>query len=180
MKSEHAMNLFTCEKEPLVIDAVRRGDWPDENDVSRADDALWMHAATCPECADTALTAQLLHALNTRDITEATLPNGGLIWWKAQLKAKREAAERATQPISIVEKFFCGCVALSAIALSIWQWNSIAGWFGSVLNGLEAGNYSIPWFLGGLWEKSSPMVIVGATVLLALFTFVGYLVSTEE
>jgi hypothetical protein len=32
----------------------------------------------------------------------------------------------------------------------------------------------------GVWEKSSPMIILGASALLIFFSFVGYLVWTEE
>lgn len=177
MKSEHAMNLFKCEKEPLVIDAVRCGDW---DDAARADDALRLHAAACPDCADAALAAQVLHELNTPDITEATLPNGGLIWWKAQLKAKRAAAERVTQPISIVETVFCACAVLSAIGILIWQWSPIQTWFVSFVRGMGEGSHSVFEFLAGAWETSTPIIVLCAGVLLIVFSFVGYTVSTEE
>lgn len=171
------MNLFKCEKEPLVIEAVRFGEW---GDASRADDALRMHAATCPECAETALAAQLLREWNARDITESTLPNGGLIWWKAQLKAKREATERATQPISIVEAVFWACAALSAVGILIWQWSPIQTWFVSLVRALGERSHSVLDFLAGAWETSTPIIILCASVLVIVFSFVGYAVWTEE
>jgi len=165
------MNVCGCEKEALVIEAVRCGTW---------DDALRTHAARCPVCADAALAADLLRELSDLDNTQVTLPNGGLIWWKAQLKAKRAAAERATQPISIVEKVFCACSILSAIGLLLWQWSSISAWFALLLNGLHMNSYSLQHSLVEVWEKSSPIYILCASALLLVFSLVGYLVWTEQ
>lgn len=174
------MNFFKCEKVPLVIEAVRCGDWPDGNDAALGGHALRMHAAICPECADTALAAQLLQELNTRDISQAKLPNGGLIWWKAQLAAKRAAAERATQPISIVERVCCACAALSALGILVWQWSSIKTWFVSLVGGLSESSLPTLDFLSGAWETSTPIIILCASVLLIAFSFLGYAVWTEE
>jgi hypothetical protein len=165
------MNVFDCEKEALVIDAVRCRNW---------NDALRTHAAACPVCADAAVAAEFLRELSDLDDIQVTLANGGLIWWKAQLKAKRAAAERATRPIRIAERVFGGCATLSAIGLLIWQWGAISAWIPLPFNGLHVNSDGVREFLMGVWEKSSPMIILGASALLIFFSFVGYLVWTEE
>lgn len=165
------MNMFDCEKEALVIEAVKSGNWDDE---------LRSHAASCEVCADVFLAGHLLQELSACDKTQAVLPNGGLIWWKAQWKAKRAAAERATQPISIVEKISCVCAVLCAIGLCVWQWNPIRAWWASVSSGWHMSSNSVQQFVVSLWEKSSPAIVLCASVLVIFLIFVGYLVGTEE
>lgn len=117
------MNPSCCEKEQEILDAVRSGRWPDGGD-----DALRSHAADCPVCADVALAAQFLQREGESAKAEAALPHSGLIWWKAELLAKRAAAERATQPITIVQRVACACGGLSLLGIMNWQWPLILGW----------------------------------------------------
>lgn len=165
------MNMLECQKELLVTEALRREDWSDE---------LRNHVAACSVCADTVLTAQLLKELNDIANPQVKLPNAGLIWWKAQLKAKRAAAERAAQPIRLVEKISCACAALAALFLSIWQWNAIRLWLGSFASGFYVESDSIQDLLASAWGKSSPILILSATALAVLISFVGYLAWKED
>src|SRR5882672_11096172 len=84
-----------CDREDAVVQAVRLGEW---------DDDQRRHAAICETCRNVALAARFMtmEAGAVSDIHP--LPEPGQIWWRAQLRAKREAAARAAQPIDFVEK----------------------------------------------------------------------------
>ena len=58
----------------------------------------------------------------------ARLPSAGLVWWKAQLAARRAAEKRAAEPIVWVER---AAYAVGAIAtLALWDCGSGRGWRG--------------------------------------------------
>src|SRR5580698_3757570 len=62
------MNLQQCEKEALVIDAARRGEWAE---------GLRAHTADCPVCSDAALAAQFLVEMQESDLAEVKVPSAG-------------------------------------------------------------------------------------------------------
>src|SRR5450755_2311228 len=124
------MNLQHCEKETLIIEAARRGFWEED---------LRAHAAECPVCSDAALAAQFLQEMQHADLAEVKVPSAGWMWWRAQLLAKRAAAERVTQPITLVEQMAGACAVLSAVGLFVWQWHSIRAWFATFAGARHLG-----------------------------------------
>jgi len=79
-----------CEFEAQVVRAVRGGLWTEE---------LRQHFAACPVCADAAVIAGALAETAPVDV-----PAAGLVWWKAQLKRRLEAQERALRPLVWAER----------------------------------------------------------------------------
>lgn len=181
------MKLFECEKESLVIEAVRLGSW---------DADLRQHLAECQACSDAEFAARALHEMRAMDQAEARIPDAGLMWWKAQLLAKRAAAERATQPISFVERFAYACGIFCFIGVCIWQWDAIRAWLASMKPGsIRLHSTTSPWHfdfhalrssvagwienLGSL-QKSSLTIVLSVGVLLIFVAFAAYLTRTEE
>jgi hypothetical protein len=115
-----------CEREMRVIKSVRTGFW---------DADLQEHVASCPACAEAALAARVLNEMRMADEAEARIPDSGLMWWKAQLLAKREAGEHATRPISLIECFAYVLGAVCVIGACALQWQAIRGWLASLGNG---------------------------------------------
>ncbi|MGH9453491.1 MAG: hypothetical protein ACRD2O_05930, partial [Terriglobia bacterium] len=93
------MKPFECDREEEILEAVHCGRWP-----QLADPALVSHAQECQACSDLILVAPLLTEDYASTRVETDLPSPGLVWWKAQLLARRAEAERATRPIAFVEK----------------------------------------------------------------------------
>jgi hypothetical protein len=166
------MNMpFYCEKEPMVIEAVRRGRW---------EESLQAHAQDCPVCADAVLAARFLEEMRVADLLEAKVPDAGWMWWRAQLRARREAARRATQPITLVEHLACACAALSLAGLCVWQWRSIRAWLASGRVAWHLGGDSVQSFFVSAWEKSGPLLVFGAAAILILFSFVALLIWADD
>lgn len=49
--------------------------------------------------------------------THARPPVAGLVWWRAERRAREEAARKAATPISFVHAISLGCAAAAAVAI---------------------------------------------------------------
>jgi hypothetical protein len=121
------MKIPQCDKEQQVLDALRSGRWagPWGEEIRR-------HAAGCVVCSEVVLVASALRREEQLAHPEVRLPSAGLVWWKAQLAARRAAQERAAQPIALVERIAQAFGALAALGLGLWEWPRIAGWLGGL------------------------------------------------
>ena len=122
------MKLPQCDREQEVVDALRSGRW-----ASAWGEEIRQHAAVCAVCAEVALVAQEFQReaeLARAELQQpgAGLPSAGLVWWKAQLAARRAAEQRAAEPMMLVERVAYALGALAALGLGVWQWPRIAGW----------------------------------------------------
>lgn len=165
------MNLQHCEKETLVIEAARRGYWEED---------LRAHAADCPVCSDVALASQFLQEMQHADLADVRVPSAGWMWWRAQLMAKRAAAERATEPITLVEQIAGACGVASAIGLLFWQWHAIRAWVASLGGTWQSGSYAAYSLVASRVQESSMLVIVSAGAFLVILCFAAYLIWAEE
>jgi hypothetical protein len=130
-----------CAREQDVLDLVATGRWP-----ARASVELAAHVASCASCAD--LAAVALAVTDLRDATSAQVrvPDAGLVWYRAQLQAREDAARRAARPLLAAQA--AGLVLLAA-ALTIWSGG---------LGGLVAGALSDAWTsFTGLLIPTAPL-----------------------
>lgn len=92
------MTPIECAFEQDVIDAVATERWPD-----RCDEELRAHIASCAICADLAEVGTALRGEGEEARDEASPPVAGLVWWRAQVRAREEAARAAARPIRVVQ-----------------------------------------------------------------------------
>jgi len=105
-----------CPREAELLDALQASRWPETTDPS-----LQEHVDGCAACGDLlAVVAPLLD--EQRGLQhEAAVPSSAIVWWRAQMRSRREAAARAAQPISFVQGIMLACAAgLLATALGIF------------------------------------------------------------
>ena len=179
------MKIPQCDREQQVLDALRSGRWtgPWREEIRR-------HAAACAVCSEVVVVAEALRHEAELGQTEVRLPSAGLVWWKAQLAARRAAEERATQPIAWVERMVQVFGALALIGLGFWQWPRVLGWLGG-----SKGLMRLPeppagiadWareffrsFAQGLGRSPGYLLLVSAGVFLTLVVFTAYAVWREE
>lgn len=122
-----AIGQSACPREPEIVELVVAGRWTDE-----ADDALRAHAAQCGACAETLELAGLLRDDQRTLCDEAPVPSAGIVWWRASMRARAEAARTAGQPITLLQ----GIAAATAVGLFVafaggW-WRSAADLVSSV------------------------------------------------
>jgi hypothetical protein len=147
------MTPRTCVHESEIVEAVVSRRWPDTVDA-----ALREHAASCEVCCEIVTVAALLHEdfTDTRDTLvrrDVPLPSAGQIWWRAAVRARADAAQRATRPLVWGYGLAAACAAgLLTGALTMF-WPALAPVFDR---------------LGSLTWWVPPSALTAADALLAL------------
>ena len=125
----------SCAHEQDVLDLVATEQWP-----HRATPELAAHASACDVCRDVAMAAVAMADL--RDAAPASpLPDARLVWYRAQVRARADAAHRAARPMFIAQAVAITCVL--GLGLT-WLTSGAAGlagwwqWLGSVGDSLVA------------------------------------------
>ena len=186
------MKLPNCDREQEVVDALRSGRW-----ASAWGDDIRRHAENCPVCAEVAFAAQMFQQEADLARTEleqpgTRLPSAGLVWWKAQLAARRSAEQRAAAPIVWVERAACVLGVFALLGVTVWKWPFISGWLFRVGTSTSAAHptaapdysWTVEWVhrLAQAWsgQSSTPLIVATAAVFLTLMVFAAYVVWREE
>jgi hypothetical protein len=113
-----------CEFEAEVLAAVLQSRWPE-----RVDDSLRTHVAACTICSDVAAIASAVDDSREDLRASAMVPESGRVWWLAQLRARREAAEAAGRPITAAQMIAFAC----AVGLLGACFGATSTWFQAVV-----------------------------------------------
>jgi hypothetical protein len=108
------MSAMECDREIEIVEAVMCCRWP-----AGVGEELQSHAATCPVCMDVVQVSLALSQDRSSALLSAHVPSAGLVWWRSEMRARRDAIERATRPMKIVEWAAVACV-LTAMALVLY------------------------------------------------------------
>ena len=103
--------ICECEREDDVLNAISAGRWPE-----RCDEDLRTHVSACVVCADLADVATALTDDRDAACHEARVPPAGVVWWRAQLRAREEAARAAGRPVAFIQ----------GVAASVAVWLMVA------------------------------------------------------
>ena len=118
------MSTIECNREQELIDVVQSGRWP-----ARCPEELRAHIAQCSICADTTEVALALHEDREDAWPEARVPSAGLVWWRAELRARQEAMRTVSRPMNFIQAVSGVCAAGAGIALLIRAWPWMKGAF---------------------------------------------------
>jgi len=160
------MNGWECRREPDVLDALASRRWPGR------DPEIATHIECCPVCADLVHVALALQTGQEVAWSDAAVPPADVVWWRAQVRARTEAARVATRPIWIVQTLGAGSALLVAGTLlglgetsliDAAQQSSalLAGWVSRAPAGLDVTG---PVFRGivfalGVWLALIPVAV---------------------
>ena len=154
-----------CQFEQELLDAVAARRWPD-----RADASLREHVARCSLCSDVAEIAGAFFDDRECARIEAVVPSASAMWWRAQIRAREEAARLAARPLLIVQTVATVVAAIVAIALA----PAASGWIrGSLATLGGTGFWTMPrdvnisWSLSAAAYTTLPLIAVGVWVVLA-------------
>jgi hypothetical protein len=142
----------TCEFEAEVLAAVLQSRWPE-----RADDSLRAHVSTCTICSDVAAIASAVEDSREDLRANAVVPDSGRVWWLAQLRARREAAEAAGRPITAAQMMAFAC----AVGLLGACFGATSTWFQSVVRTM------LRWVASSLTGFDVKALLHGAITVLA-------------
>jgi hypothetical protein len=98
------MRLVGCEQERAVMAASHNDQW---------DEALRSHVRECEACTEALRIAQWLES--QVPAAAPRLPDAGQVWWRAQIRARQAAAERATEPVRMAQRVSVICALLVLI-----------------------------------------------------------------
>jgi hypothetical protein len=160
-----------CCREEDVLDALSSGRWPD-----RADEELRTHVAACAICADVVAVASAVLEVRDSEPADMRIPSSAVMWWRAQMRARQEAAREAARPINVAHVIALVSVAaltvVALVALSPWFGGLLGGWIGGVRetasldmaalrapSALLAGGWMLPALMIGVWLVLAPVAI---------------------
>jgi hypothetical protein len=143
---------------------LQSGHWPEA-----CDSALRIHVENCPVCSEVVLVAQLLREEQLSLFADMKLPHAGLVWWKAQLRARREAAELATRPIALAERFALACGLASLLAFVVWKWAGFHTWLDRLANFSLSDAHWFRSLLLNSWNQPFSALFVASATLLVIF-----------
>jgi len=154
-----------CSHEDDVVAAVLSRRW------EAADDELKQHAAGCEICRDVVSVADLLSVDQERSRSEVRVPAAGQIWWRSAVRARLEAAQAATRPMTWFHGIAGACALGLATALVGMAWPSVrgvAGWLATYALGAESGVYDVAAFMTAALQRSLPLAfVIAACIVLA-------------
>lgn len=167
------MNPFSCPRESDTIRAAWSGAWPEG-----CGDDLRQHLRACPVCREAVQLAGAFREEREASIHEARVPGSGLVWWRAQLHARREAARTAERPVAMAQALAIVGALVAVVAVSWAMLPSVRTFFGGLTTGLAARAdlfSSLPSPTGafsglstmGLLAQPGILMVVAATLVLA-------------
>jgi hypothetical protein len=112
---------------------------------------------------------------------EAAPPSSAIIWWRAQLRARQEAAKAADRPITIIHGLaiacFCG-LGVSLVGTLVAGVRGSAGWLATVYASLTALVSPLATIdLTSRWVML-PMTAMLATIVIA--SIAAYVIFADE
>lgn len=161
------MTGVECEFEEEVLAAAMQSRWPD-----RISAELRAHVDSCAICHDLADVAAAISDTNDEMRATVSLPDSGRMWWTAQLRARREAVEAASRPITAAHVIAFACAAGLAGAC----FGATSAWFQSALKWIASSASFFPAaaaLLAGHWALVAGTALVLFLVPAAVYLAMG-------
>jgi hypothetical protein len=131
-----------CLREDDVLTALQSPRWREDSEPS-----LRAHIDGCASCRQLVDLAEALlddhHAL----VAEAQVPSSAIVWWRAQMRSRREAAQAVTHPITFVQGLILACAAgvtVAAAGVYVPTFRRSFQWLSAVTESLPSVSLSLP------------------------------------
>lgn len=114
-----------CERELDVLELARSGRWSE-----RCDEDLAAHVAACATCSEVAAVADAIARDLETSMPLVTVPPSGVMWWRAQRRARQEAARVVVRAGTTIQalSLVAGMIALvvaTRTAMSGVEWRGL-------------------------------------------------------
>lgn len=125
LKADTTYFMKSCDREQDVLKAVLGSGLSHE---------LRAHTVACAVCRDVVRVASVVHEDFDRAQRRATVPTAEIVWWRAQMRARQEAARTAARPILFTQALaFAALIGLLvslagrlSLGMSTWTWTEFA------------------------------------------------------
>jgi hypothetical protein len=154
--------MSDCPREQEALELVRAGRWPDG-----CDDETRAHVAACVDCGGSVRVSSLMAAEYHAALRTAHVPGSGLVWWRAQRRAREEAQRTAARVVTVVQG--------ASVAIGIAAAVGIAG-----TDGVSRAFALVPKALLSLGPQWSVPLLLGLTVWVALAPVALYLAVSRD
>ena len=136
------MRRTECPREAEVLEALRSGAWPDDAPVD-----LREHVEGCASCVGLAGLVPALAEDCRASTQDAVVPSSAVMWWRLQMRARREAEARVMRPIAAAQKLALACAA-GLLAATFGAFapaaRHVAAWLGALRDSAAAAGTSSP------------------------------------
>jgi hypothetical protein len=167
------MRLGTCSYENEVVRMLKNGHWPEG-----CEPELRSHVAGCAQCKELIFVTQALQEARSESVQQSPTGSASLLWWRAQMRKRNEAAERINRPITIAQTFAWSITMLVAVAFVISQYNHGLRWSAWWSDVNLARGFHL--FSGGTSDWNLMLLVPGFGLLLLLSGVVLYLSSEKQ
>ncbi len=158
--------MRACAMEEAVLEATRA------MSHTPLPDAVLDHVAACDGCRDLHLVALSLQQDRAEVIAQARVPSAGQVWWRAELRARHEAAAIAARPITVASGLAVACaVGLLASLTGVLAWwlrdlLAVSTVVTGLLASLAPAGWAMPtgawlaaWLVAGAMLLGAPVVL---------------------
>ncbi len=126
-------------------------------------DELRAHVSECSVCSEVVEVARAFHESYSDSQLEARIPSAGLVWWRAELRARQQAVRTVERPLTVAHALGAACVAGAAAALAVRAWP----WFQSALPSIDTSGFGSISLLEWGWPLAAVavMAVIGSVAL---------------
>jgi hypothetical protein len=158
-----------CPREQDVLDALAAQRWP-----ARCDEELRAHVAACTLCADLIEVASALLVEQEVAWRDARVAPSAVVWWRAQLRAREEAARSAVRPVAFMQGVAASLALwIAVVVVRALPWPAMPNWRGWLEGLVPSVRLSMPDLstlsagIPGGWVLLALVLALGAWLLLA-------------
>lgn len=106
------MTPIQCNREAEVVEVISAGRWPDQTHSE-----LRAHVKSCAICSDVVTVALAMREHQDATAPDIAVPSAGLVWWRAELRARREAMRAVERPLTLVHALAGACAVGVMVAV---------------------------------------------------------------
>jgi hypothetical protein len=131
-----------CLREADVVEEIETGRWPGARSAE-----LLSHVASCAICGDVVTVAGAIRGECESARAAIRVPSAGLVWWRAQLRARQQVAEAAGRPITYAQAAAAAFAAVLLFMLGGLLWPSLRAsitWIDQVSQAVDIGRFWLP------------------------------------
>jgi hypothetical protein len=158
-----------CEWEQEILRAIAEGRSPE-----RFEDDLRDHRSACASCDDVIEGAVALARDRDAAFRSAPVPPSGTVWWRVQLRMRREAERSARRTVALVEGAILGVCSTVALAILLWLVPLPAAWLEPFVSGTNGAGTASRHTL-----MTSPIVLALAAGVLLILAAIRYALAHD-
>jgi len=164
--------VTTCTREAELWDAIATGRWPETTSAN-----LRAHVDSCSTCREFADITAAVHADGIESRRGAEPPTSAVVWWRAQMRAREEAARAVDRPITIAHAL----AVAAGFGVTLALLSVVVPWLGPFVVRLLQSAESVTMVQTvGLAQQWAPILAAALFLTIVLAPVALYLVLADD